>query len=533
MVAVYIIIFIVALSILIIVHELGHFAMAKAFHVYCFDFSVGFGPAIFHRKRKDGETYFSFRCIPLGGYVSMYGEDEDEDKKHIKGDDETAETPKENSEEDTTQKISTAQLLNSLATYDIPEQKEETPPEETPVEEVTPPESEQEVVDAAPVATETTPHKETWRERRKRIKEEEENLVIDPSRSIMAQNRGKQATVYVAGIVMNCVLALILFFVYDVFFPQKALSPDLIRVEEDSIAESIGLSDDDIIYYPETISMRVDHDNCTFLVFDEDVTVNYSDYTTQEETVYAGILLPSAIAVDALSYDDYFSAFYVSWDEDEEGNRVTDEDGYITYTLENVLDRVESESISSLDIDLYSYPYADYLEGNEITMTNRSFTLNLEYNEKKETYSFASLGIKMSVTEYSQTFGQAMTKTFTDFGESCTTVVKALGRLFTGSGWSQLGGVIAIYGQTTTVLTEYGFGFFLYTWGLISVNLALLNIIPIPGLDGWQLLVCGIEAATRHKVPKKFKTVMSIIGYVIIIGLFVAILCKDLIALIV
>ncbi|MCD8209898.1 MAG: site-2 protease family protein [Coprobacillus sp.] len=532
MVAVYIIIFIIALSILIIVHELGHFAMAKAFHVYCFDFSVGFGPAIVHRKRKGGETYFSFRCVPLGGYVSMYGEDEDEDKKHVKGDEENIEEAPKESEEDTTQKISTAQLLNSLSTYDIPETSLETP-QETPSEETTPVESEQEVVDSTPSQEEKPPHKETWRERRKRIKLEEENLVIDPSRSIMAQNRGKQATVYVAGIVMNCLLALVLFFVYDVFFPQKALSPDIIRVEENSIAESIGLSDDDVIYYPEAISMRVDHDNCTFYVFDEDVQVNYEGDIEQTETVYAGILLPSSIAVDALDYDDYFNAFYVSCDYDEDGNPLVDEEGYITYTLENILDRVDTQLPISLDIDLYSYPYADYETADEITLTNRSFTLNLEYNEKKDTYSYESLGLKMSVVEYSQSFGQAITKTFTDFGESCTTVVKALGRLFTGSGWNQLGGVIAIYGQTTTVLTEYGFGFFLYTWGLISVNLALLNIIPIPGLDGWQLLVCGIEAATRRKVPKKFKTVMSIIGYVIIIGLFVAILCKDLIALIV
>ena len=70
----YILLFILCLSVLIVVHEAGHFAMAKAFNVYCLDFSIGFGPALFHRKRKNGETYFSIRAFPLGGYVSMYGE---------------------------------------------------------------------------------------------------------------------------------------------------------------------------------------------------------------------------------------------------------------------------------------------------------------------------------------------------------------------------------------------------------------------------------------------------------------------------
>ena len=70
----YILLFIFCLSILIIVHELGHFAMAKAFRVYCLEFSIGFGPKLFSFKRKNAETRFSLRGIPFGGYVSMVGE---------------------------------------------------------------------------------------------------------------------------------------------------------------------------------------------------------------------------------------------------------------------------------------------------------------------------------------------------------------------------------------------------------------------------------------------------------------------------
>ena len=71
----YILLFIVFLSILIVVHELGHFAMCKAFKVYVFEFSIGMGPAIFKKKRKNGETQFSLRAIPFGGYVSMYDDE--------------------------------------------------------------------------------------------------------------------------------------------------------------------------------------------------------------------------------------------------------------------------------------------------------------------------------------------------------------------------------------------------------------------------------------------------------------------------
>ena len=70
----YILLFLVFLSVLIIIHELGHLAMAKAFNVYCLEYSIGMGPLIFKKKRKNGETQFSLRAIPFGGYVSMYGE---------------------------------------------------------------------------------------------------------------------------------------------------------------------------------------------------------------------------------------------------------------------------------------------------------------------------------------------------------------------------------------------------------------------------------------------------------------------------
>lgn len=65
---------IVILGVLISLHEAGHLAMAKLFKVYCFEYSIGFGPKLVHVRRKGKETYFSLRAIPLGGYVSMYGE---------------------------------------------------------------------------------------------------------------------------------------------------------------------------------------------------------------------------------------------------------------------------------------------------------------------------------------------------------------------------------------------------------------------------------------------------------------------------
>lgn len=68
-----ILVFILILSLIIVIHELGHLIAAKKFGVYCSEFSIGMGPALL--KWKKGETTWSLRAIPLGGYVQMAGEE--------------------------------------------------------------------------------------------------------------------------------------------------------------------------------------------------------------------------------------------------------------------------------------------------------------------------------------------------------------------------------------------------------------------------------------------------------------------------
>ena len=64
-------------SLLIFLHELGHFVAAKASGVQVNEFSMFMGPAIF--KKQVGETLYAIRCIPFGGYCAMEGEDTDTD----------------------------------------------------------------------------------------------------------------------------------------------------------------------------------------------------------------------------------------------------------------------------------------------------------------------------------------------------------------------------------------------------------------------------------------------------------------------
>lgn len=73
--------FILILGAIVLVHEFGHFIFSKMFGVYVYEFSIGMGPKLLHYKKKNGETEYCIRLIPIGGFVSLAGEDADDNKK--------------------------------------------------------------------------------------------------------------------------------------------------------------------------------------------------------------------------------------------------------------------------------------------------------------------------------------------------------------------------------------------------------------------------------------------------------------------
>lgn len=69
-----IIVFLVILSFLVLVHEAGHFFMAKKFGIKVEEFGFGLPPRAFGVKL--GETIYSINWLPIGGFVKLYGEDQ-------------------------------------------------------------------------------------------------------------------------------------------------------------------------------------------------------------------------------------------------------------------------------------------------------------------------------------------------------------------------------------------------------------------------------------------------------------------------
>ena len=71
---VYIFSFLILISIIVFIHELGHFSFARFFGVRVLDFSIGFGRSIKSWETKS-KTIFNLRLLPFGGYVKMNGEE--------------------------------------------------------------------------------------------------------------------------------------------------------------------------------------------------------------------------------------------------------------------------------------------------------------------------------------------------------------------------------------------------------------------------------------------------------------------------
>ena len=92
------------------------------------------------------------------------------------------------------------------------------------------------------------------------------------------------------------------------------------------------------------------------------------------------------------------------------------------------------------------------------------------------------------------------------------------------------GGPIKI-AQIATTSAENGFSSFLVFLGILSLSLAIINIIPFPVLDGGHLIIILIEGAMRREIPIKVKIAIQNTGFVILLLLMAFIIYSDIINL--
>lgn len=375
MVILKILLFILCLSVLIIVHELGHFSLAKAFGVYVEEFSLGFGPKIFSKKRKNGETTFSLRCLPLGGYVAT-------------------------------------------------------------------PDSYDDLSD-----------------------EEKQKLPCGKERTLSGIAKWKKVLVLLGGVTINFIVSLFILSTFYMVTPTKVDLSPTVYVAESSIAYDAGLRQD----------MTISHFKIS----------GYSDATEFE------------VETDVEKSSDVF-ALTNQLVKDYPATLPSDY-ANLEFAIKDVEEKITCQT-------------SPYIENDEILGWK---AIGIGYNKIRAGF-FESIGLGF------RTFGEATAETF-----------KALGRIITfqPSAAKEVTGPVGIYQAGDYLLTVGGTSYYYYLWGVVSLSLGLMNLLPIPGLDGWQTIVTVIEAIRRKDFKAKTKNIISMVGIAFLVLVGVAVLIKDIVFL--
>lgn len=159
-------------------------------------------------------------------------------------------------------------------------------------------------------------------------------------------------------------------------------------------------------------------------------------------------------------------------------------------------------------------------EMRQFVVDSGLFTAN---NLVVQEQAYSGIGMSIEYSVYKFGFGEALARTFPYCGEVGLLVLRTLGGLITGVvGVDQVGGPITTISMTSQIVAT-GFANVLRLIVLISVNLAVFNLLPVPALDGCQMVFVIIEWIARKPINRKVQGYINGIGLIVLIFLMVLI----------
>lgn len=100
-------------------------------------------------------------------------------------------------------------------------------------------------------------------------------------------------------------------------------------------------------------------------------------------------------------------------------------------------------------------------------------------------------------------------------------------RLFQGDVPKDVAGPVGIY-QISKGVAQEGFLAILQFMAILSINLSILNLLPLPALDGGRLVFVGIEALTRKRLKPEIEQIVHLVGILLLIGLMILVTVNDI-----
>jgi len=427
-----ILVFLLILTVIVSLHELGHFMSAKKFGVYCKEFAIGMGPKVWQKQK--GETVYSIRLIPMGGYVQMIGEDGE--LFSIKKGDNVWLTFNDEG------KISdihyTEQAEGATQAAVVALQKANQPMELTYIEGGV-----EKKALTTPLVTCTDSSGNTL------------DLVAN-DRQFNYLPPLKKIVVLTAGVMMNFILALVVVFIAT-WLSGVVVDPIIATDTTTDVSNQFAAND------------RVLRIN--------DYTINDAESLTNYVRSHKGE--SAAVLVN------------------REGEEV-------------VLHRTINE-----------------VEGARVTQNG------------EERFTYGVLGVTYARDHWN--IGKIVQGAWHSFIGFFEYVYVVLLGLFTGKiSFLNLTGFVGIAQQTNAVISNaaasssgvsqiaHVLGSILSFTAFLSVNIGVMNILPIPALDGGRVVFALYELIFRRKPNPKFETYFNVAGFILLIGLFVGITILDI-----
>ena len=449
---------ILILSVVIIVHEFGHFIIAKANGVCVVEFAVGFGPRIF--GFRIGDTDYCLKALPFGGSCRMLGQDE---------------------------------YLNDTAKDD----------------------------------GEDTDDEYQFSEFEKRNKEMLEKYGAE--RTLEKKSVSARIAVLAAGPVFNFLFAVI---ASIVLIGVSGYDPSVINeVESGSPGYEAGLRPGDVITSLNGRGIHFAREYGFYRNYHEDVPLDIT-YKRNGVTETARVV-PKEIKDNSykigIKFDQDLRISEIVKDSPAAGSGLREQD---KITAINGNDLKSMEDLSKA---------IDASEGKTLSVKvsraagEREFQVTPEIMETSYYYTGLTLYGERVMASPIATIGYA----FCDTGFRISTVVDVLGFMITGRmGVDTLSGPVGTVSAISNVVEESksdgGFYVFLNIINIaivLSANLGVMNLLPIPALDGGKLIVYIIEAIRGRPAPRKVETVINFIGVIFLLVLMAFVLVKDIVYL--
>lgn len=512
--------FLFGLCLIISLHELGHFMFAKKYNVLCYDYSIGMGPLIYGKKK--GETTYGVRAIPLGGFVSMADGSLAQD--YLQKD---VEIGININEENKITDIILCKDRERMITGKVVERdiycKEGNDPFITLN------------VDGVETRYECLIDASIWYKPKKKIQ-------LSPyNRCFESKTKWQRFVMLFAGPGMNFILAIFLFIIAGLLIGKQSNKPVIGSIEEtfkldkediEAPAYHAGLrKGDKIIKINDKVVEKwsdIDYLD-TEIINNTTVTITY----LRDEVEYTTTVMP-IITIGNLGVYGNFEKY-------------SDVDGAVIYVYttkasqagledKDIITKINDTEIHSWS-DLIAFCQNEEIDGEKVKVTltrdGKEKEIEVHLLGKRTVKSISDLEMlsaRIGVSpKYHFDFFYSFVYSFKNFGSSIANVWNTLKLLFTSRdvGVKDLSGPVGIYAMIKNSLTG---GFTNYIWflGFLSVNIGIVNLLPIPALDGGRILFVGIEAVTRKKVSRKVEDTLTTIVFFLLIGLLLYITFNDI-----